>query len=344
MLEMLQWVHPLCLLLLPLPWLVSRLLPPHRERIVALHVPFLDRIAELTGSRPGEGKEGASTPRGQRWLAALLWILVLTAMARPQWLEEPIVKTLPTRDLLVAVDLSGSMETEDFSDAKGRRVDRLSAVQGVLHEFLKRREDDRIGLVVFGSAAFVQVPFTEDNEVVGQLLDETSVRMAGPRTMLGDAIGLGITLFDRSEIEERMMIVLTDGNDTGSQVPPQRAAEIARDKQVVIHTIGVGDPTAAGEEALDEEALRAIAEATGGHYYHASDRAELESIYAELDELAPRKVETLSHRPQQDLFQWPMGAALALSLLYHGLVALTRLAAGVRRPDRDAAELEGATP
>jgi Ca-activated chloride channel family protein len=320
----LQLAHPLLLILLPLPWLVARILPPHRQRLIALHVPFLDRLAELTGRRPGQGEQRDATPRSQQVVGCLAWLLILLAMARPQWLEDPIVETLPMRDLLIAVDLSGSMETEDFTDAEGRTVDRLSAVQEVLREFLARREDDRIALVVFGSAAFVQVPFTEDNEVVAQLLDETTVRMAGPRTMLGDAIGLAITLFDRSEIDERMMILLTDGNDTGSQIPPQRAAEIARDKGVVIHTIGVGDPTAAGEEALDEEALEAIAETTGGHEYHAQDRAELESIYDELDRLAPRKVETLSHRPQRDLFEWPLGGALVLSLLYHGFEAMSR--------------------
>ncbi len=322
---MLQLAHPLCLLLLPLPWLVARVLPPHQSRVVAVKVPFLDRLSELTGSAPGRDAGETRAPRGQRWLSMISWALVLLAMARPQWLEEPIVKTLPMRDLLVAVDLSGSMETRDFTDPAGRTIDRLSAVKGVLGEFLERREDDRIALLVFGSAAFVQVPFTEDNEVIQQLLDETTVRMAGPRTMLGDAVGLAITLFDRSEIDERMMILLTDGNDTGSQIPPQRAAEIAHDKGVVIHTIGVGDPAAAGEEAFDEAALRSIAETTGGRYFHAADRAELESVYAELDRMAPRAVETLTHRPQRDLFFWPLGAALVTSLLFHGVFALNRL-------------------
>jgi Ca-activated chloride channel family protein len=329
----LQLAHPLLLLLLPLPWLVARVLPPHRSRVVAVKVPFLDRLSELMGTTPGRGAEQTHPPRLQRLLSTLLWLLVLLAMARPQWLEEPVVKTLPMRDLLVAVDLSGSMETEDFSDAKGRTIDRLSAVKQVLGEFLDRRVDDRIALLVFGSAAFVQVPFTEDNEVIAQLLEEATVRMAGPRTMMGDAIGLAITLFDRSEVDERMMILLTDGNDTGSQIPPQRAAEIARDKQVVVHTIGVGDPSAAGEEALDDEALRLVAETTGGRYFYAADRAELESVYAELDRLTPRAVETVTHRPQRDLFFWPLGSALVLSLVYHASAALKRLLA-VRRAQR----------
>ncbi len=336
---MAQLASPLWLLLLPLPWLIARLLPAHRERVVSVRAPFVDRLAELLGERPEAGAPRSATPRGQRLLGLLVWALLVLAMARPVWLEDPVTRTRPMRDLLVAVDLSGSMETEDFTDAAGRTVDRLTAVKEVVGAFLDRRVDDRVGLVVFGSAAFVQVPFTEDHEVLRQLLEETSVRMAGPRTMLGDAIGLSITLFERSELEERLLIVLTDGNDTGSQVPPQRAAEIARDKGVVIHAIAVGDPKAAGEEALDEAALRAVAETTGGRAYHAADRGELEAIHAELDRLTPRKVETWSHRPQRELFVWPLGAALVASLAHHGWAARPRRA---RSSDRAAAEAAGA--
>lgn len=325
---MLQFAYLWLFVLLPLPWLAARVLPPFQERVVAVRVSFLDRVARIAGHGPGE-QTAAGVPRGQRITNWLVWLLLVAALARPQWIEDPLTQTLPMRDLLVAVDLSGSMDTVDFTDKSGAAVDRLSAVKEVMADFLARRSDDRVGLVVFGSAAFVQVPFTEDEQVVAQLLDETEVRMAGPRTMLGDAIGLSITLFERSELEERVLIVLTDGNDTGSQVPPARAAEIARDKGVVIHTIGVGDPTAAGEEAFDEVALQAVAATTGGHYYHAADRTELEQIYSELDELTPLAVDTISYRPQRDLSHWPLGAALLLSLLSHALAAI--LATRARR-------------
>ena len=327
---MFQFDGMLWFLLLPLPWLVAWYWPAYRERRVTVRVPFLDRLACLTGQSLDVSPRASSVSRGQLVLNWLVWILIVVALARPQWLEEPLTRTLPARDLLVAVDLSGSMDTEDFTDTEGRQVDRLSAVKQVLRDFLARREDDRIGLIVFGSAAFVQLPFTADKEAVQQMLDETTVRMAGPKTMLGDAIGLAITLFERSEVPERLMIVLTDGNDTGSQVPPVRAAEIARDRDVLIHTIGVGDPTTVGEEALDETALKAVASATGGSYFHAANREELEQIYARLDELAPRKVETISHRPRRDLFHWPLAAAVLLTLLYHGLAAIGTRATGKR--------------
>jgi len=220
------------------------------------------------------------------------------------------------RDLLVAVDLSGSMEAQDFTDKEGNTVDRLTAVKEVLDTFFARRDGDRVGLILFGSAAFVQVPFTDDLEVVRELLKEAQIRMLGPRTMLGDAMGLAINLFERSEVEERVLIVLTDGNDTGSLVPPERAAEIARDNGVVVYTVAIGDPAAIGEQALDEKTLENIATITGGAYFHANDRQELEDIYTRLDEVNPRQVETQSYRPLTDLFEWPLAVSMLLTLFY----------------------------
>jgi Ca-activated chloride channel family protein len=261
----------------------------------------------------------------------LAWLAIVTAAARPLWLGEPIIRELPMRDLLVALDLSGSMETRDFTDAGGETAERLTAAKQVLDQFLARREGDRVGLVFFGSAAFLQSPFTDDLGVVRELLDEAQVRMLGPRTVLGDAIGMAIPLFERSEVEERVLIALTDGNDTGSLVPPVRAAEIARDQGVRIFTIAMGDPQAAGEQALDEATLQAVADTTGGGYYHADDRAELEAVYAELDRLTPREVESQSYRPQHELFHWPLGFAIVLSLLYFGFVELASLLRRSRR-------------
>jgi len=160
------------------------------------------------------------------------------------------------------------------------------------------------------------VPFTDDLDVVRELLGEAQIRMLGPRTMLGDAMGLAINLFERSEVDERVMIVLTDGNDTGSLIPPGRAAEIARDNGVVVYTIAIGDPAAVGEQALDEKTLESIATITGGDYFHANDRQELEQIYSHLDEVNPRQVETQSYRPLIDLYYWPLAVSLLISLLY----------------------------
>lgn len=312
---MLQFASPWLFLLLPLPWLARRVLPPFREPKPAVRVPFMDRVKRVTG-REGSGSAPIVGRLQLQWvLVALCWVSLLTALARPQWLDEPLVQDLPMRDLLVALDLSGSMETADFTGTDGELTDRLTAAKQVLDDFLARREGDRVGLVFFGTAAFVQAPFTGDLDVVRELLEEARVRMLGPRTALGDAIGAAIQLFERSEVDERVLIVLTDGNDTGSLLPPARAAGIAADEGVVIHSVAMGDPEAAGEQALDEQALAEIAGVTGGGYYHASDRAELEGIYETLDGLNPRKVESRSYRPVREMFHWPLSLAALASLL-----------------------------
>ncbi len=319
---MLTFAHPWLFLLLLLPWLLRKLLPTHHERKAAVRVPFMQRLTKSSGLQPADGVEITGRATSQWLMLGTVWICLIVAIARPQWLEEPIIKELPMRDLLVAVDLSGSMEAMDFTDTEGNVVDRLTAVKQVLDEFFARRDGDRVGLILFGSAAFVQVPFTQDLNVVRELLDEAQIRMLGPRTMLGDAMGLAINLFERSEVEDRVMIVLTDGNDTGSLIPPERAAEIARDNGVVVHSIAIGDPTAAGEQALDEKTLQNIASSTGGAYFHANDRQELEDIYSHLDEINPREVETQSYRPVIDLYYWPLAVGILVSLLFVLLIEL----------------------
>jgi Ca-activated chloride channel family protein len=309
--------HPWLLLLILLPPLLRIVLRPYRESRQAIRVPWFQRMATLLQQQPSAGAVVTEAKKSVLLFNWLLWMLVVLALARPQLLEPPVSRVLPTRDLMLLVDLSGSMETKDFTNSKGDRVDRLTAVKEVLDDFLTRREGDRVGLIVFGNAAFVQVPFTQDLEATRQLLVETAVRMAGPRTAFGDAIGLGITLFERSEVSYRVMIALTDGNDTGSKVPPAQAAQIARDNDIVIHVVGVGDPTATGEEKLDEEALNAVASTTGGRYFHAADREQLEEIYTELDRIDTRPVEAETYRPRTDLFHWPLAAFMLLGLMFH---------------------------
>jgi len=314
MIHNLTLAHPWLLALLPLPLLAWWLLPPYSEPRRALVVPFLQRLSRAAGQ---SATAGATVARRGVWrtLALVLcWLCAVLALARPQYIEPPISREIPVRDLLLAVDLSGSMATEDFQGPDGTAVDRLTAVKAVLDDFLSRRQGDRVGLILFGSAAFVQVPFTEDLAVCRELLAEAQVRMAGPQTAFGDALGLAINVFERSTVQERVLIALTDGNDTNSQVPPVKAAQIAADKGIVIHTVAVGDPRAAGEDALDEAALTQVAAATGGLYSHAANRSELQSIYDQLDRIETRRVQSVSHRPRRDVYWWPLAAALVLSM------------------------------
>jgi Ca-activated chloride channel family protein len=329
-LKVLHFAYPWVFLLLPLPLLIYRLAPAHEEPRLAVYVPFMRVLSRLAGGAAGTGAVITRRRRLQLAQIVLAWLLLVTALARPLWLGDPVVQELPMRDLLVALDLSGSMETRDFTDAGGATAERLAAAKEVIDQFLSRRDGDRVGLVFFGSAAFVQAPFTDDLDVVRELLAEAQVRMLGPRTVLGDAIGMAIPLFERSQVDERVLIALTDGNDTGSLVPPVRAAEIARDQGVRIFTIAMGDPEAAGEQALDEATLQQVAATTGGGYYHADDRAELEQVYAELDRLTPRQVESVSYRPEHEMYHWPLGLAIVVSLLYFSLVELR---SHLRRPN-----------
>jgi Ca-activated chloride channel family protein len=313
---MLTFAYPWLLLLVVFPLILRYLLPAYKEAEPAIRVPWFKRMADLLRLHPAEGAVIRNAKPIRLVFGLLGWVLIVVAVARPQFLEPPVSRVLPTRDLLLLVDLSGSMEANDFTNAQGERVDRLSAVKEVLDEFLERREGDRVGLIVFGNAAFVQVPFTQDLDACRLLLEETAVRMAGPRTAFGDAIGLGISLFQRSDVENRVMIALTDGNDTGSKIPPYEAAKIARDNDITVHVVGVGDPGSVGEEMLDEEALQDVADTTNGRYFHANDRDELQGIYTELDQIDTREVESESYRPRRDLFHWPLAGLLLAGLLY----------------------------
>jgi Ca-activated chloride channel family protein len=316
---------PWFLLLLPAPLFVCWLGKPHTEHRVVLQVPFIARLARLTGERVGSRATVARRTRLQAMVSVAAWIAIVMGCARPQWIEPPVTRTVPTRDLLIAVDLSGSMETEDFLTADGMRVDRVTAVKQVLDAFLERRTGDRVGIIVFGSAPFVLVPFTDDLDACRSLLDEMQSRMAGPQTMLGDAIGKAISVFEQSELEDQVLVLLTDGNDTGSLVTPLKAAEIARDRDITVQVIAMGDPASVGEEKLDTETLGAVAEATGGRLWLALDRAALETAYAELDAMETREADTLSFRPVRELYMWPLAFAVCSMLAFHGVLALREL-------------------
>jgi Ca-activated chloride channel family protein len=329
----LQFEYPwffLFLLVLPLVWWLS---PPYKEQREALQIPYLQRLADLTRQEPSKAAVVLRRHRPLLFLLPLWWLLLVTALARPVWVADPIEKTESTRDLMLLVDLSGSMETEDFKDPQGNRISRLDAVKMVLSDFVERRKSDRLGLIVFGNEPYLQVPFTRDHDVVQTLLGQTRTKMAGMQTAIGDAIGLAIKLFESSKSEHRTVVLLTDGNDTGSKVPPRKAAEIASQRGITIHTVAVGDPKAAGEEKMDVEALQAISKATKGSFFRADDRVQLDTIYRRLDEIEPERIKAISYRPRYPLFQWPVGVFLVTFLAYHFLMrTISRFRRGIDLP------------
>jgi len=327
----LEFDVPLAFLALPLPLLVYLLSPEFRDRGEAVRAPFFTRLVDLSGTLPTSGAVVLLKRGVQKIVVILVWLLVVAALARPVWVGEPIVKETSARDMLLVVDLSGSMEAKDLETA-GERVTRLDAVKSVLNQFIDRRRGDRLGLAVFGSAAYPQAPFTEDYEVVRALLGELQPRMAGPRTMIGDALGLAIRLFEASESDNKVVIMLTDGNDTGSQMPVSRAAQIAADNGITVHTIAMGDPATIGEEALDVKTLEEISTMTGGRFFLALDRNELDGVYDELDRIEPELIETLSYQPKRSLFHVPLAAAVILMALLAAIM-LSRRTPATRRTE-----------
>jgi Ca-activated chloride channel homolog len=312
---MIELAWPWALAALPLPLLSWWLLPPYREREASVRIPFFERLAEAAGQTPQPGAVVLRRLPIQIIAAAIVWGLLVVALARPQWVGEPITHDITARDLMLAVDISGSMDQVDFRTADGQMLQRLDGVKHVLDAFISRRRGDRVGLILFGTRAYMQVPFTQDVDTARALLDETQVAMAGQQTAIGDAIGLAIKAFDKSQAQQKVLVLLTDGNDTASRVPPAQAAEIARQRGLVIYTVGVGDPAASGENRVDLDTLRSVATTTGGTFFRAEDGAQLEAIYADINRLAPVKLETQSWRPKLPLFQWPLGAAVVLALL-----------------------------
>lgn len=321
---MIELAFPYALLLLPLP-LVMRFIEPFRQPTQSVRVPFFVKLQTLSGERPRQGAMVLERSIAQRLMLPLLWCCLVVGMANPQWVGDPIERIKSGRDLMIAVDLSGSMEEEDFLAEDGTKTDRLVAVKSVLTELSRQREHDRLGLIVFGSAPYLQVPFTEDHKTWLTLLNETEIGMAGHSTVFGDAIGLAIKLFRNSDSENRVLIMLTDGNDSGSKVPPIDAAKVAQSQGIRIYTIAIGDPRTTGEKALDMRTLERVAEVTGGRNFQALDRDELSEAYQSIAELEPQSFEALSFSPRTPLHYLPVVLALVTFLVFSLSRALLHL-------------------
>jgi Ca-activated chloride channel family protein len=309
---------PWMLLALPLPWLVRRLLSPAESaQGAALRVPFLREL-----DRPGRSMRLVHR-RWPLWVACAAWGLLVAASARPQWLGDPVALPVSGRDLLLAVDLSRSMQEEDFV-IQGQRVDRLTATKWVANDFIARREGDRIGLILFGEQAYLQTPLTFDRETVRTLLNEAQIGLAGRATAIGDALGLAVKRLRETPDGDRVLVLITDGANTAGEVDPLQAAELAAREGLTVYTIGIGadEMMVRGllgrrrvnpSRDLDERTLTSIAEMTGGRYFRARDTVELAEIYRLLDQLEPVERDPAVFRPVAALYHWPLAAALLLA-------------------------------
>ena len=322
---MLEFAWPWTFLLLPLPLLVYRYLKPVKMEKAAVVLPFYQQLNTAAGTEPFTG---AQSRPGLLLLLTCIWLLLLTATARPQWVGDAVALPASGRDLLLAVDISNSMSQQDMV-IDNQSSTRLLAVKKVLSEFIARREGDRLGLVLFGSNAYLQAPLTFDRRTIAQFLAEAQLGFAGPKTAIGDAIGLSVKRLRQLPADNgnsQVLVLLTDGANTAGEVEPLQAAELAREVGVKIYTVGIGadaitvrglfGPRRINPSAqLDEDTLRAIADTTGGRYFRARETRELAAIYQALDTLEPVDHEQQWLRPVRSLFMWPLGMALLLSFI-----------------------------
>jgi Ca-activated chloride channel family protein len=320
-----SFLMPWAFALLPLPLLVRLLLPAAQQRQSVALIPFATEFSDAaTTVQDKSGKIRLA-------VAALVWLLIVIAAARPQWHGDAVELPVSGRDLMLAIDISGSMQTRDF-ELSGQAVDRLTATKAVANDFIRQRQGDRIGLILFGSQAYVQTPLTFDRDTVRILLNEAVIGLAGQETAIGDAIGLAVKRLEQGQTAEsvdgrqgdQVLILLTDGVNTTGEVSPQQAAELAAARGLTIYAIGIGadammmrsifgrrrvNPSA----QLDEKGLTAIAEKTGGKYFRAHDTEELAKIYRIIDQLEPVEREKDLFRPRHALFMWPLALAVLLA-------------------------------
>ncbi len=318
---MLDLIWPWIFVILPLPFLVAWLFPAARRDESALRVPFYAEAAHY------ESRVFSNRSRSliRRMLMVITWIALVIAASRPQWIGDPVALPATGRDLMLAVDISGSMAQEDMQ-LNRQPVTRLAVVKKVVGDFVERRQGDRLGLILFGSQAYLQTPLTFDRNTVRTLLNETPIAIAGKQTAIGDAIGLTVKrLRDRPEAN-RVMVLLTDGSSNAGEMTPTQAAQLAAHEHIKIYTVGVGadEMTVSGfffdqkinpSADLDEATLKEIANMTGGKYYRAKNARELEQIYADLDEQEPIEQDPETYRPVKSLFYYPLGLALLITLL-----------------------------
>ncbi len=330
---MIEFAWPIVLLLVPLPLLVRYLLKPGHKEESALRVPFYAQLTAIQQDTSLHTQPTKSPVGLLHLLSALAWLSLVIAAARPVWIGDPVDLPTTGRDLMIAVDISGSMKREDLT-LNQEPVTRLDVVKKVLGDFIAARKGDRIGLILFGSQAYLQAPLTFDRQAVETLLDESQIGFAGEQTAIGDAIGLATKRLRKRPEASRVLILLTDGANTAGQVSPEKATEIATAEQIKIHTIGVGATemevsspfgglfgrrTMNPSADLDEKMLQNIAEQTGGQYFRAYNTHELQQIYATLDQIEPIEQEAEVFNPVKSLYYWPLSVFLLFSLLIAGV-------------------------
>lgn len=315
---MFELATPWVLAILPLPVLYWYLLPRAKVKLpAALKIPFFDAMMGIA-----DQEKRSISAQSLLLIPALIWVLLVVALSGPRWVGEPIAMTRNGYNIMMALDLSGSMEVKDMI-LHGRPVNRLLVVKKAAEKFIEDRSGDRIGLILFGTRAYLQTPLTYDRHSILMRIDDATAGLAGKTTSIGDAVGLAVKHLEDVPKEGRIIILLTDGANNSGALQPLKGAELAKDDGIKIYTIGLGseaDPRAlsgdflnpAMSADLDEETLKKMADMTGGQYFRATDPESLQTIYQTINKLETVDQEQATIRPQKEYYPWFAGLALLL--------------------------------
>ncbi len=297
------------LVALPLPLLIRLFLPKYSDREASLIVPFFHEVSNQF-----------SKTQSKSFLllgfAILAWIFLVLASARPQWIDEKVSVPVTGRDLLIALDISGSMQQMDFSVTDASRFESVRQIAG---DFLRRRAGDRVGLILFGSQPYLYAPLTFDVETVVEFLNGSQVGFAGQRTAIGDTIGFAVKVLRERPAENRLLILLTDGENSAGSLEPLQAMQLALEHGVRIFVIGIGPNYAPSQRAVpalrSRFVLPTIAESTGGVYFHASNSRMLEEVYQTIDQFEPIEGDEKTRTSVTELYPWPLGFSMSILAL-----------------------------
>lgn len=320
---MFEFAYIWVFVLVPLPLLVFWLLPPLKQRKEALKYPTFSEVEKATGQKASSGAWVSRRNVLQWIMLSLVWIGVLAAMASPQIVGEPEMRVKTARNFVVAADISFSMANKDW-DIDGERVTRWEGVKQVLGDFIETRKGDRLALVFFGTNAYLQAPLTAEHDVIEFMLEETDVGMAGQMTGIGKAIAYSMKIFEGDSLEQKVLLLLTDGQDDGRGIFPTDAAKMANKDSIKIYTIGIGEASGKND-GLDEQTLKEISRIANGTYFLAEDPEQLEDAYNTLNELEPIEFEAEENAPVTLLFHYPLGIAMILAFalaLFRGIMKL----------------------
>lgn len=315
---MFEFVYLWVFLLLPIPLIARYFLNAKQRDYTQIWIPLAQGLTEQQSQ--------LQKNRLTILLPWLLWLLLLSALAKPIWFGEPIRLQQQSRDMMLSLDLSGSMQEVDMP-LNGQTVERLTLVKDLLKTFIGKRHGDRLGLILFADHAYLQTPLTFDLKTISQMVDETQIGLVGSRTAIGESIAMAIKRFVENKNEQRVLILITDGANTAGTIKPLMAAKQAAKNNITIYTIGIGADemikrTLFGRQRvnpsadLDEKTLSEIAKLTGGQYFRARNQDELQNIYKKINELEPINSDFLEFRPEKDLFYWPLSAATVILLLF----------------------------